>query len=118
MSLVYPSNPLNAQDAKLIADAAIIAAKKVATDAWLVSASLSITAAAQAGNYSLSIVFDPAAVNLDEIVNKLSTVLGYTTVVNTGSSTIAVDWQSVARSKNTPDSNPGSNFGYEQPNSN
>lgn len=117
MSLVYPSIPLNAQDAKLLADAAVLAAKKVATDAWLVAASTVLTTAANAGQYSLSIDID-GTVNLDQIVQQLSTVLGYTVTVLSTPPRIAINWQSVARSKNTPDSNPDSNFGYEQPNSN
>lgn len=116
MSLVYPSIPLNAQDAKLLADDAILQSKKVATDAWLVAASTSITAAAKAGQYSLSLSYD-TTVNLNEIIKQLQVVLGYTTTILSNVS-LSVDWQSVARSKVTPDSNPDSNFGYEQPNSN
>lgn len=113
MSLVYPSNPLNAQDAKLIADNAILQLKKVATDAFLVSASTSIIAAATAGQFSLDLTTDPSALDMEEIVKQLSTVLGYTTTINNANTNVNVNWQSVARSKSTPDSNPDSNFGFE-----
>lgn len=117
MSLNYPSNPLNAQDAKLISDKASLEAQKVATDAWLTNANSLIMAAANAGNYSISIGYDNT-VNLDSIVNKLSTVLGYTVTNLTSTKFLNINWQSVVRDKTTPDSNPGSNFGFEQPNSN
>lgn len=117
MSLIYPSNPLNAQDAKLIADEAVLQAKKVATDAWLVAASAGITAAAKAGAYSTSFAYDNT-VNTDQIIKQLSTVLGYTVIILTSTGYINVNWQSTARLKVTPDSNPESNFGFEQPNSN
>lgn len=110
MSVQNPSTPLNAQDAKAITDDAIIQLKKVATDAWLVTASTQITAAAKAGNYQTNLVYD-STVNLQEIVKQLQIVLGYTTTVMSPTS-LAVDWRSVERSQITPPNNPDSNFGY------
>lgn len=118
MSLNYPSIPLNAQDAKLIADQALLKAKAVATSAWLNAASVSLTTAAHAGLYSLDLAYDPTVVNISEIIAQLATVLGYTTTNNTTSHIVNADWQSAARLKVTPDSNPQSNFGYQQPNAN
>lgn len=111
MSLQYPSIPLTASDAKLLADDAILQAKKVATDAWLTNASASITAAARAGLYSLTLAYDAAVVNRDEIIKQLNVVLGYTTTDRT--TTLDVEWQSVQRDQVTPLPDSNSNFGYQ-----
>lgn len=111
MSLQYPSIPLTASDAKLLADNAVLNAKKVATDAWLTNASLQITAAANAGSYKLDLPYDPSVVNKDQIIRQLSVTLGYTTIDN--GTQVTADWQSVARDQVSPLPDSTSNFGYQ-----
>lgn len=112
MSLQYPSIPLNASDAKLLADEGVLQAKKITTDAWLVNASVQITNAAKAGNYSLSLAFD-GTVNTDQIIKQLADVLGYTTTLLHATDFINVDWQSAQRTQIAPLPDSTSNFGYK-----
>lgn len=111
MSLQYPSIPLNASDAKLLADAAVFQAKKVATDAWLINASQLLASAAKAGQFKLNLVYDSSVVNHAEIIKQLAVVLGYTTVDN--STSLDLDWQSAQRSQVSPLPDSTSNFGYQ-----
>lgn len=111
MSLLYPSSPLNASDAKLISDDAILQAKKVATDAWLANASLLLTNAAKSGLFKLNLTYDSSVVNLNEIIKQLAVVLGYTT--NDKGTSIDLDWESVQRDQVAPLPDSTSNFGYK-----
>lgn len=113
MSLQYPSNPLTASDAKLIADEAKLQAKEVATNAWLVDASLQISNAAKASNYSLSIAYDPSIINVEHVIKQLADVLGYTTTLLHATQFINVNWESANRTQVAPLPDSTSNFGYQ-----